>query len=252
MQNLEEEKIFSFFQTSADNLTNELVLDSGSTSHMIKDKSLFIDIDKEYSGTITNANSSKCLISGKGTAEIRILDSNGSGQKIRLSNALLVPNNTRNLVSVSKLRATGNEVLFGRTLEIRTKNGTIFPFEERDNLFIWNNNDNEEFSEQCNLGNGDPLSLWHKRLGHNKVEDIYKLKDHAVGLKLCEHNLTNCETCQLNKSKKLRVSKDSGTKASESLEIVHTDILGPIQPEAVDGHRYAIGFVDSFSRYQKL
>ena len=216
---------------------------------MIRDESLFIDIDKEYSGTITNANSSKSSISGKGTVEIRVLDSNGLARKIRLNNALLVPNNTRNLISVSKLRATGNEVVFGVTLEIRTKNGTVFPFEERDSLFIWHNID---YGEQCNLANGDPLSLWHKPLGHNNVEDIYKLKDHAVGLKVNEHDLANCEICQLNKSKKLQVPRDSGTRASEVLETVHTDILGPIQPEAVDGHRYAIGFVDSFSRYQKL
>ena len=186
----EEEEIFSFFQTSEKNLANELVLDSGATSHMIKDEILFIDIDKEYSGTITNANSSKSSISVKGTFEITVLDSNGSERKIRLSNALLVPNNTRNLVSVSKLRATGKEVFFGRTLGIRTKNGTILPFDERDSLFIWNNIDYEETSEQCHLANGDLLSLWHKRLGHN-VEDIYNLKDQAVGLKVSEHNLTN-------------------------------------------------------------
>ena len=108
---------------------------------MIKDERFFIDIDKEYSGTITNANSSKSLIIGKGAVEIRVLDSNGSKRKIRLTSALLVPNNTRNLVSVSKLRTTGNEFLFGRTLKIRTKNGTIYPFEERDSLFIWSNID---------------------------------------------------------------------------------------------------------------
>ena len=132
----EEEEIFSFFQMSDNNLANELSLDSGATSHMIKSESLFIDIDKEYSGSITNAISSKSLISGKGTVEIRVFDSNGSERKIKLSNALLVPNNTRNLLSVSKLRAAGNEVLFGRTLEIRTKNGTVFPFEERDSFFL--------------------------------------------------------------------------------------------------------------------
>ena len=79
-----------------------------------------------------------------------------------------------------------------------------------------------------------------------------KLKDHAVGLKVNEHDLANCELCQLNKPKKLPVPRDSGTRASEVIEIVHTDILGPIHLEAVDGHRYATGFVDSFSRYQKL
>ena len=108
-QNLEKEEFFSFIQ-SENNLAIELVLDSAATSHMIEEKSLFIDIDKEYSGTITNANSSKILISGKGTVEIRVLDSSCSERKIKLSNALPLPNNTRNLVSVSKLRTTGNEV----------------------------------------------------------------------------------------------------------------------------------------------
>ena len=94
-QNLEEDEEEIFFQTAENNLANELVLDSGATSHMIQDESLFIDMDKEYSGTITNANSSKNSISGKGTVEIRVLDSNGLARKIRLNNALLVPNNTR-------------------------------------------------------------------------------------------------------------------------------------------------------------
>ena len=118
-------------------------------------------------------------------------------------------------------------------------------------MFIWNNIDYEESSEQCNLANRDPLRLWHKRLGHINVEDIYNLKDQAVGLKLSEHNSTHCETCQLNKSRKFPVPKDSGTRASEALEIVHTDIFGPIQEEAVDSHRYAVGFVYIFSGYQK-
>ena len=56
----------------------------------------------------------------------------------------------------------------------------------------------------------------------------------------------------MNKSRKLRFPKDSGTRAKDVLEIVHTDILGPIDPGAVDGHGYAIGVVDSFSRYQKV
>ena len=49
-----------------------------------------------------------------------------------------------------------------------------------------------------------------------------------MGLKVNEHDLANCEICQLNKSKKLPVPRDSGTRASEVLEIVQTDILGPI------------------------
>ena len=110
---------------------------------------------------------------------------------------------------------------------------------------------NSTGSENCNLASRDGLSLWHKRLGHNNIEDLLKLKDQAIGLKINEHDLRTCDTCQLNKSKKLPVPKDSGKRAKDVVELVHFDILGPINPEAVDGHRYAISCVDSFSRYQK-
>ena len=158
---------------------------------------------------------------------------------------------TLKIWSQCRNRAADNEVLFGKDLEIRTKMGTILQFEEQDIIFFWKTV-NSIGSENCNLASGDRLSLWHKRLGHNNIEDLLKLKDHAIGPKVSEHDLGNCDTCQLNKSRKLPVPKDSWTTAKDVLEIDHTDILGPINPEAVDGHRYAIGFVDSFSRHQKV
>ena len=148
----------------------------------------------------------------------------------------------KNLVSVSKL-----EVLFGMDFEIRTKDGTIFPSEEHDNLILWKTV-NSTGTENCNLVSGDRRSLWHKRQGHDNIEDLLKLKHYAIGLRISDHDGECCETCQLNESKKLLVLKDSGTRAKDVLEIVHTDILEAINPEAVDG----IGFVDSFSRYQKM
>ena len=66
------------------------------------------------------------------------------------------------------------------------------------------------------------------------------------------NDVGNCETCQVNKLRKIPVPTDSGTRGKDVLEIVHTDILGPIKPEAVDGHRYAIVFVDNFGRHQKV
>ena len=89
-------------------------------------------------------------------------------------------------------------------------------------------------------------------MGHDNVEDIYTLIDHAVRITQSEHDLTNCETCHLSKSKKLPVPKDSGTRASEAREVVHNNKLEPIHPEAIDGLRSAIGLVDSLSRYQNF
>ena len=62
---------------------------------MIKDENFFIEIGKEYTGTVTIANSSKISIEGRGTIEIRTEDSKGCEWKIGVSNALLVPDNSK-------------------------------------------------------------------------------------------------------------------------------------------------------------
>ena len=50
---------------------------------MIKDESSFLDMDKKFSGTITNAKSSKSLVSGKGTVEIIWISMVQSKKKIK-------------------------------------------------------------------------------------------------------------------------------------------------------------------------
>ena len=85
--------------------------------------------------------------------------------------------------------------------------------------------------------------------GHNNYEGLSHLEQNVEGMKISDFKYEICETCELNKTKKKPVLKDSYTRATKTLDIIHTDTLVPIDPIAEDGHRYAIGFVDSFSRY---
>ena len=92
-------------------------------------------------------------------------------------------------------------------------------------------------------------------MGHNNFSDLKRLPEFVEGMKISNSNILCCEVCKLNKSKKQPVPKDCMTRvtrARDTLDIVHTDVLGKISPEAVDGHCYAIGFVDSFSRFSKI
>ena len=88
-------------------------------------------------------------------------------------------------------------------------------------------------------------------MGHNNYKDCH-LEQPVEGMKIKDFKIENCETCELNEAKKKPVPKDSYTRATRTLDIVHIDILGPIHPIAEDGHRYAICFADSFSRYLKI
>ena len=53
----------------------------------------------------------------------------------------------------------------------------------------------------------------------------------------------------MNKAKKKPVLKGCYTSSTRTLDFAHTDVFGSIDQIPVNGHRYAIGFVDSCSRY---
>ena len=93
--------------------------------------------------------------------------------------------------------------------------------------------------------------MWHKRLSHNNFTDLSKLVEHVEGMRISDSSVDVdvCEICELNKAKKQLIAEDCPTIAQAVLGIVHTDILRPITSEAVNGNKYATGFVDSFSRY---
>ena len=97
------------------------MLDSGATSHMINNREMFIDIDDSFSGKVQNANKTESEIYGRGTVAFLVKDSNQVKKKIILENALFIPENSHSLVSISKLREAGADILIGPELSIIDK-----------------------------------------------------------------------------------------------------------------------------------
>ena len=60
-----------------------------------------------------------------------------------------------------------------------------------------------------------------------------------------------CEPCLLGKMTK---TPFSGTmeRATDLLEIIHTDVCGPMSVDAHDGYRYFLTFIDDLSRYEYI
>ena len=90
--------------------------------------------------------------------------------------------------------------------------------------------------------------LWHCRLGHIGVKRMKKL--HADGLleSLDYESLDTCEPCLMGKMTK---TPFSGTmeRATDLLEIIHTDVCGPMSVKAHDKYHYFLTFTDDLSRY---
>ena len=233
-QNLvaETEAHFSFL--SGVSPGEDLFVDSGATSNMIKDRDMFVSLDENFKGSVSNANFSESKILGKSEVRFRVKDEKGEFKMIELKDTLYVPENSRNLLSVSKMKKGGAEVVFGASSFVRQGNGSVYPLREESGLFLW---DTFVGKDECYVVS--TLKQWHCRMGHNNYKDLSHLEQHVEGMKISDFKIENCETCELNKAKKKPVPKDFYTRATRTLDFVHTDILGPIDPLAEDGHRYA-------------
>ena len=78
----------------------------------------------------------------------------------------------------------------------------------------------------CKVDNDSATYLWRCRLGHIGVKCMNKL--HADGLL---ESLDTCEPCLMGKMTK---TPFSGTmeRATDLLEIIHTDVCGPMSVDA--------------------
>ena len=95
----------------------------------------------------------------------------------------------------------------------------------------------------------DDVWLWHKRLCHVNFDNLIRINKmkKVRGLpKLKKSDNTMCKQCQLGKMKKSSFKSKTHT-FNEVLELVHTDLYGPIEVQSYKGDRYIMLFVDDYS-----
>ena len=103
-------------------------------------------------------------------------------------------------------------------------------------------------AKRCKVDNDSATYLWHCRLGHIGVKRMKKL--HAYGLLESLHyeSFDTCEPCLMGKMTK---TPFCGTmeRANDLLEIIHTDVCGPMSVEARAEYYHFLTFTDDLSRY---
>ena len=64
-----------------------------------------------------------------------------------------------------------------------------------------------------------------------------------------EEKLEHCHGCSMGKHKRLPFPKKSEEKSSRLLELIHTDVCGPMNVPSVGGLVYFVTFVDDYWKY---
>ena len=89
--------------------------------------------------------------------------------------------------------------------------------------------------------------LWHRRLGHINAQSFKKLaeeKGTGMVVKDTEFSVSNCDTCAPAKSKQQNHPKVARIEVTQPLELVYTDLSGPISPASGAGNSYVAKFTD--------
>lgn len=70
-----------------------------------------------------------------------------------------------------------------------------------------------------------------------------------VGLPLMKNDHIECEACALGKQHREEFPTHKEKRSTEILELIYTDVCGPMQTRSLGGAWYFLIFVDDRSRY---
>jgi transposase InsO family protein len=91
---------------------------------------------------------------------------------------------------------------------------------------------------------------WHERFGHLHFEALKQLgKEMVCGMPCVDHVEQLCDTCAVTKLKHRPFPCQASYRAIKQLELMHSDLCGPVSLATPGGRRYFLLLVDDTTRY---
>lgn len=225
----------------------DFVVDSGCTSHMSNNKTLFENIQEKKCEILVAKDKESMEAQGIGII---------SGDACTLKKVLYVPELSKNLLSVNAITENEGTVLFTKDKVLITKDEKIIEGRKLENgLYSVDilNDKNENTENSLITENKIEALEWHKKLGHIGIQNMKKLIGLVDGMKITEKDCLklqsmNCDICLKSKQTRLPF-KTERTRADRPLQIIHVDLCGPIDPLTWNGKKYILTVLDDYSHF---
>lgn len=231
----------AFFSSSNLKKNSDWIVDSGASIHMSHDKKIFRNLTLKDCGSIKIANGTTIPIRGFGSIVIMI-HTKSEPISLLLKNVVYAPDLHLNLMSVFELNKAGHAVLFEKTTcNIKVGNDLIKIAEFIDNNYI--------VHEDLNATASPCVHEWHRRLAHRNLRDVKHLKDFGLNIKKCLCQ-DQCDACMKGKSTELSFSP--AVKPENPLDIIVSDICGPLRTQSLGGAKYFLTITDVSSDYTEV
>ncbi|GJZ28589.1 retrovirus-related pol polyprotein from transposon TNT 1-94 [Tanacetum coccineum] len=230
-------------------------LDSGCSNHMTGDRRWFYSLDDTYRNHVRLGNDVRMAVMGKGHVRLEV-----EGITHSLTDVYYVPDLMNNLISVGQVQEKGVTVLIkeglcslyhpkkGLTIRSRMTTNRMFLFKANPVSSMENGTNGVCHKAEVEIDSN--TQLWHQRFGHINTKSLQLLHDKNLvkGLPPIKDEDKPCADCLVGKQARESFPKTSSWRATQRLQLIHSDICGPISPQSSSEKRYVINFIDDFSR----
>ncbi len=224
------------------------IVDTGANKHVVRERTGYVDFhripaDSQY---VVLGNGLREQVLGVGVYRIRMRN----GYVLLLHDVLYVPTVQCNLCSVLALLTLGYSFNFsGNKMDVYLNNKFVFCGQFTSGFFRLDVDLCDQSSSFVGVSfpAEDDSLRWHSRLGHVGQDRMSRLAKEGLMGPLSKINLPVCEHCLAGKA--CRKPFGRASRVSHPLELVHSDICGPVNVKARHGASYFLTFIDDYSRF---
>jgi transposase InsO family protein len=219
------------------------IADSGATCHVATRRDFYSSYTPGDYGVVRMGNTGLSKIVGIGEVRLKF----DTGMELVLHNVKHVPDMRLNVISTGLLDDDGYYNGFGNGKWKLTLGSLIVGRGEKvSKLYVTHP------KISCNnvnaVENVDMSELWHKRLGHMSKKGMSILSKKNVLSGVHDVSLSKCSHCLAGKQTRVAFKSHSPFRMEKILDLVHSDVCGPMKTRSLGGCYYFVTFIDDHSR----
>lgn len=225
---------------SSHSVSNDIwFVDSGASEHMCASDIGFVNVRKAATQHICTASGEKLKVKHCGDLTLHI-----DGRDVKVNDVLCVPNIAANLLSISKITEKSNSVSFVKDGCIirNAKNEIVCKAMLDDGVYRLK----VKLPKAMAAKQPQDIQIWHRRLGHLNYNDVLKVTN--CGLSSSEKAaIPKCKVC-IEAKQPRQPYKSYGNRSKNVLDLIHTDLCGPMETMSIGKAKYFVTFIDDYSR----
>jgi hypothetical protein len=222
------------------------LIDSGASKHMTCYKHSFSElVQKDSPHKVKLGDDYQYTIKGVGETAYRL----DSEKPMKMKEVLYVPGLKKNLFSISALDEKGFKVSFidgGVLMWLRGKSidhDVVIGVQEGGLYKLKGHSDSTLVHNTVT-----PSELWHRIFAYIHYKALRIVSKMVTGLLEIQVNHKGiCKGCAQGKNVK-NPFPSSDNKAKGALDIMHSEVCGPMSATSLSGYVYYVSFIDDFSR----